>query len=56
MESSLEQIMGAIRQFAPNAVVFEEADGNVAVALNMKLNGSGLLESFPDEVGDNDEG
>jgi hypothetical protein len=52
MEASLAEIMGAVRQFAPNAVVFEEADGNVAIALNMKLNNSGLLESFADEVTD----
>lgn len=54
MEASLFEIMGAVRQFAPNAVVFEEADGNVSVALNMKLNKDGLLESFPDEVSDED--
>ena len=54
MEASLFEIMGTIRQFAPHAVVFEEADGNVSVALNMKLNKEGLLETFPDEVSDED--
>lgn len=52
MEASLGEIMGAIREFVPNAVVFEEADGNVAISLNMKLNEAGLLESFIDEVSD----
>jgi hypothetical protein len=49
MEASLGEIMGAVRQFVPNAVVFEEADGNVAISLNMKLNESGLLETFIEE-------
>lgn len=52
MEADLSQIMGAVMSFAPNAVVFEEADGNVSIALNMKLNSNGLLEPMIDEVDD----
>ena len=52
MEASLSEIMAGVLSFAPNAVVFEEADGNVSIALNMKLNSVGLLETFPDEVSD----
>ena len=50
MEVSLGMIMAAVRGYAPEAVVFEESDGNVSIALNMKLNKDGLLETFPDEV------
>jgi hypothetical protein len=50
MEANLGMIMAAVREYAPEAIVFEEADGNVSIALNMKLNKDGLLESFPDEV------
>jgi hypothetical protein len=35
--------------YAPFATVFEQEDGNVSIALNMKLNSAGLLETFDDE-------
>lgn len=50
MEANLGMIMAAVREYAPEALVFEESDGNVAISLNMKLNGTGLLESFDNEV------
>lgn len=54
MEANLGEIMAGVLSFAPNAVVFEEADGNVSIALNMKLNSNGLLEHMEDEVSDED--
>jgi len=44
-EVSVEMLMKEIRSFAPDAVLTEEADGNVAVVLNMKYD-MGLLRSF----------
>lgn len=52
MEVDLSQVMAGVLSFAPNAVVFEEADGNVSIALNMRLNNDGLLEHIEDEVSD----
>jgi hypothetical protein len=49
-----EQVMGAIRQFAPHAVLTEEADGNICVALNMRYD-MGLLVPFDNENGDDVE-
>lgn len=49
MEANLGMIMAAVREYVPEAVVIEESDGNVAISLNMKLNGAGLLESFIEE-------
>ena len=50
MEANLGMIMAAVREYAPEAIVFEESDGNVAISLNMKLSEAGLLESFDNEV------
>lgn len=44
-EVSVEEIMREVRSFAPDAVLTEEADGNVAIVLNMKYD-MGLLKSF----------
>lgn len=44
-EVSVEEIMREVRSFAPNAVLTEEADGNVAIVLNMKYD-MGVLKSF----------
>lgn len=44
-EVSVEMLMREIRSFAPEAVLTQEADGNVAVVLNMKYD-MGLLRSF----------
>lgn len=54
MEADLSQIMAGVLSFAPNAIVFEEADGNVSIALNMRLNNEGFLEDMVDEVADED--
>jgi hypothetical protein len=52
MEADLSMVVAAVRMYAPFATVFEQADGNVSIALNMKLNNAGLLETFEDEEGD----
>ena len=52
MSVRLNEIMAGVLAHAPHAVVFEESDGNVSIALNMTLNSEGLLESMPDEVDD----
>jgi hypothetical protein len=53
METNLGMIMAAVREYAPEAIVFEESDGNVAIGLNMKLNSNGQLEPMI-EVTDED--
>lgn len=51
-EVSVELLMREIRSFAPEAVLTQEADGNVSVVLNMKYD-MGLLKSF--DYTENDE-
>lgn len=52
MEADLSMVVAAVRMYAPFATVFEKEDGNVSIALNMKINSSGLLETFDNEVDD----
>jgi len=49
-----EQVMGAVRKLAPEAVLAEESDGNIVVVLNMKYD-MGLLVPFDNENGDDVE-
>lgn len=44
-EVSVEMLMREVRSFAPDAILTEEADGNVSIVLNMKYD-MGLLKSF----------
>ena len=44
-EVSIELLMREVLSFAPNAIVTEEADGNVAIVLNMKYD-MGVLREF----------
>lgn len=53
-EVSVEQIMREVRSFAPDAILSEEADGNVVIVLNMKYD-MGLLKSFDYSEGDDVE-
>lgn len=43
-------VLGAVRMFAPNAVLSEESDGNVVIILNLMLNDDGELVRFDDDV------
>lgn len=54
MSKRLDEIMAGVLVHAPHAVVFEESDGNVSIALNMTLTRDGLLQAMPDEVVDDE--
>lgn len=49
-EVSLSVLMGEVMSLCPDAVVMEEADGNIVIVTNMRLNGRGLLSPFDEEA------
>lgn len=51
-EVSLSVLMGEILSFCPEAVIFEESDGGVAISLMMRLEGDVLVPFDNEEVDD----
>lgn len=46
---SLAMLMGAVMEFCPDAIVSEQADGNIVIVTNMNLDYKGILSPFENE-------